>query len=56
MPVPKGLVVQCPMCESFIEADTCGWSMSVGESEETGKGIMVEMMAWCAHDCSRPTK
>jgi hypothetical protein len=49
--IPRGLVVTCPMCEDLIELDVCGWSMSVGESEESGKGLLLEAMAWAQHDC-----
>lgn len=52
MAVPKGFTVQCPGCDTYVEFDTCGWSLTMAEHPEKGVGLVIESHAWANHDCS----
>ncbi len=53
MAVPRGLVVTCPGCDVPLEMETCAWSVVIAESEDKGKGVVVETAAWASHECGK---
>lgn len=51
MSVPRITYVSCPGCEAFLEVPTCDWSISRGEHEDKGTGLVVQLMGFLQHEC-----
>ena len=51
MSVPVRVVMTCPGCTMPVEMRVAAWSVTRGEKEDEGPGIVLESAYWAPHNC-----